>query len=157
MLRRKLLVSLLLAALALALVPTVLAAVVGGARRPGSDAGAPAIRHAGATRPLFVAPGLAVGARVGSSATVENTGMAAGQFVLTAQADDPQDATDLSVVITRAADGAVLFAGPLAAARSVDVGVLAPGAKTRFRLEVVIGSGQDRATSVTFRWRAKQA
>jgi hypothetical protein len=155
-LRRKALISLLLLALALALVPTVLAAAVGPG--PQGPSGAPAIRHTGETAPLFVASGLAAGSRVDTSVTIQNTGTVAGHYSLTARADAA--ARDLSVVVRRAADGAVLFSGPLSAARSVDVGVLAPRSATRLSLQVVAGSAgsaQGRGVSVTFRWRTTAA
>ena len=152
MLRRKALLSLLLLALALALVPTVLAAAVG--PHPQGPNGAPAIRRSGETAPLFLAAGLAAGSRVQSSVTVQNAGAVAGHFTLTARADAP--AKDVSVVVRRAADGAVLFSGPLSAARSVDVGVLEPRTSSRLSLELVTGptsAAQGRGLSVTLRWR----
>jgi hypothetical protein len=155
-LRRKALISLLLLALALALVPTVLAAAVG--PRPLGPSGAPAIRHTGEIAPLFVAAGLAAGSRVDSSVTIQNTGTLAGHFTLTAHADAA--ARDLSVVVRRVADGAVLFSGPLSAARSVDVGVLAPKSTSKLSLQLVTGpagSAQGRGVSVTFRWRTTPA
>jgi hypothetical protein len=154
--RRRLLLSLLLVALALALVPTVLAAA--GHAAPGDLSGGPAIRRTGDTRPLFIAPTLNAGARVASSVTVQNPGAVAGRYTLSAALDGTT--RDVSVVVTRTADGAVLFSGPVSAAGAVDVGVLAPGAEARFSLEVVTAARDataGRGMFVTFRWRVSPA
>ena len=91
------------------------------------------------------------------SVTIKNIGAAQGRFTLEARANGSTQGRDVSVVVTRLADGAVIFSGPLSAAGAIDVGTLGPHSKARFGLEVVVGSGSPtagRALAVGFHWNA---
>ena len=164
---RKLVVSILVIATTLVVVPTVLAALRSPSAFGASFTHGNLVTRGWSSPQDIDAQRLRIGVPVRQSLTIANDGSLPATYRLKARiTGDRSFAANLSVVVNRRQDGATIFSGPVSGLRSLNLGRFGAGAQETLQLRVMLASTgtqagdnalQRRSASVAFAWTATQA